>query len=90
MFFLSGLLWFTAGTAADDGVPVFKITPVESSIEFDVEASVAIKGTFDKWDAALTFTSADGSTGVLDLKIEADSVNTGSGMKDGKLKGKFF
>jgi polyisoprenoid-binding protein YceI len=43
-------------------------------------------GTFDKWDAALTFTSPDVSTGVLDLKIQADSVDTGSGMKNGKLK----
>jgi polyisoprenoid-binding protein YceI len=29
-------------------------------------------------------------TGVLDIKIQADSVNTGSGMKDGKLKSKDF
>jgi polyisoprenoid-binding protein YceI len=51
---------------------------------------VAIDGTFDKWDASLTFTSPDLSTGVLDIKIQADSVNTGSGMKDGKLKSKDF
>lgn len=71
-------------------VPVFKITPVESKIKFDVEASVDIAGTFDKWDAALTFTSTDVTTGVLDIKIQADSVDTGSGMKNGKLKGKDF
>ena len=70
--------------------PVFEITPVESSIKFDVEASVAIKGTFDKWDATLTFTSPDVSTGILDIKIQAASVDTGSGMKNGKLKGKDF
>jgi polyisoprenoid-binding protein YceI len=69
---------------------VFTITPVESSIKFDVKASVAIRGTFDKWDATLTFTSPDVSTGVLDIKIQADSVDTGSGMKNGKLKGKDF
>jgi polyisoprenoid-binding protein YceI len=71
-------------------VPVFEITPVSSTIEFDVKASVAIKGTFDKWDATLTFTSADVTTGVLDIKIQADSVDTGSGMKNGKLNGKDF
>lgn len=49
---------------------------------------MSIVGTFDKWDAALTFTSPDVSTGVLFLKIQADSVGTGSGMKNGKLKGK--
>jgi polyisoprenoid-binding protein YceI len=37
--------------------PIFQITPASSSIQFDVEASVDIKGTFDKWDATLTFTS---------------------------------
>jgi polyisoprenoid-binding protein YceI len=70
--------------------PVFEITTGESSIKFDVEASVAIKGAFHKWDATLTFTSPDVSTGVLDIKIHADSVDTGSGMKNGKLKGKDF
>src|ERR1700722_11529528 len=70
--------------------PVFEITPTESSIKFDVEASVAIKGAFDKWDATLTFTSPDVETGVLEIKIQADSVDTGSGMKNGKLKGKDF
>jgi polyisoprenoid-binding protein YceI len=70
--------------------PVFEITPVQSSVKFDVEASVAIKGVFDKWDATLKFTSPDVSTGVLDLKIQAASVDTGSGMKNGKLKGKDF
>jgi len=71
-------------------VPVFKITTEDSSIKFAVKASVAVNGTFDKWDATLTFTSTDPTTGVLDIKIQADSVNTGSGMKDGKLKGKDF
>ena len=71
-------------------VPVFKITTEDSSIKFAVKASVAINGTFDKWDATLTFASTDVSTGVLDIKIQADSVNTGSGMKDGKLKSKDF
>ena len=51
---------------------------------------MAIKGTFDKWDATLTFTSTDATTGVLDIKIQADSVDTGSGMKNGKLKGRDF
>ena len=71
-------------------VPVFKITTEDSSIKFSVKASVAVDGTFNKWDAALTFTSTDVSTGVLDIKIQADSVNTGSGMKDNKLKSRDF
>jgi polyisoprenoid-binding protein YceI len=70
--------------------PVFEITHAESTMKFDVEASVAIVGKFDKWDATLTFTSPELSTGVLDIKIYAASVDTGSGMKNGKLKGKDF
>jgi polyisoprenoid-binding protein YceI len=70
--------------------PVFAITPEESTIKFYVKSSVEIAGNFEKWDATLTFTSPDVSTGVLDIKIQAASVNTGSGMKDGKLKSKDF
>lgn len=70
--------------------PVFKITPVKSTIKFAVKASVPIEGTFDKWDATLTYTSAHVEDGVLDIKIQASSVDTGSGMKNGKLKSKDF
>jgi polyisoprenoid-binding protein YceI len=70
--------------------PVFVISPQQSTVKFNVKASVAIAGNFEKWDATLTFTSPDVSTGVLDIKIQAASVNTGSGMKDGKLRGKDF
>jgi polyisoprenoid-binding protein YceI len=71
--------------------PVFTISPpADSSVKFYVKASVSLEGTFEKWDATLTFTSPDLTTGVLDIKIQADSVDTGSGMKDGKLKSKDF
>jgi polyisoprenoid-binding protein YceI len=75
---------------AGSGVPVIKITKEDSSIKFHVKASVPIDGTFDQWDATATMTSPDVETGVLDIKIQAASVNTGSGMKDGKLKSKDF
>ena len=71
-------------------VPVFKTTPEGSAIKFYVKASVALVGKFDKWDANLTFSSSDVTTGVLDIKIAAATVNTGSGVKDGKLKSKDF
>jgi polyisoprenoid-binding protein YceI len=71
-------------------VPVFKMTTEDSSVKFSVKASVSVNGTFDKWDSTLTFTSTDVTTGVLDIKIQADSINTGSGMKNDKLKGKDF
>jgi len=48
-------------------VPVFAVTSVESTIKFNVKASVPIAGNFDKWDATLTFTSPDVTTAVLDI-----------------------
>ena len=71
-------------------VPVIQITKEGSSVRFAVKASVSIEGTFDKWDATITYPSRDVEAGVLDIKIQADSVNTGSGMKDDKLKSKDF
>ena len=71
-------------------VPVFAVTPGTSTIKFNVKASVAIAANFNKWDATLTFTSPDVRSGVLDIEIHADSVDTGSGMKNDKLKSKDF
>ena len=70
--------------------PIFEISPIESSINFHVKSSVKIAGKFDKWDAALTFTSPDETTGVLEVNIQAASVDTGSGMKNRKLKSRDF
>jgi polyisoprenoid-binding protein YceI len=70
--------------------PVFQSTPLESKFKFDVETSVPIKGAFNKWDATLTFTSPELATGALNIKIQADSVDTGSEMKNEKLKSKDF
>jgi len=41
-----------------------------------------------RWDATLKFTSTAAESGILEIKIQADSVDTGSGMKNGKLKGR--
>ena len=71
-------------------VPTYEVTPSESNIRFGVESSVSIKGTFEKWDASIEFSSRDVRSAVLNIGIEAASVNTGSHMKDSKLKGKDF
>ena len=84
------LLFVATLISAQGDVPVFKFNPEVSVVNFNVSASVPIEGKFNKWDATLTFTSRELSTGVLDIKIDAASVDTGSGMKDGKLKGKDF
>ena len=85
------LLAFCALPSANRAqVPVYEVTPMESAIKFDVGSSVPIKGTFDKWNASMKFSSTDVRSGVLDIEIQADSVNTGSGLKNNKLKGKDF
>ena len=87
---LLAVLGLASPVTRAQSVPVFVITPETSTITFFVKASIALQGNFEKWDATLTFSSPDVSTGVLDVKIQAASVNTGSGMKDGKLKSKDF
>ena len=92
LFCLLACTLFSSATRAQGpaGVPVFRIVPEESAIHFSVKASAPVDGTFDKWDATLTFISPDVTTGVLDIKIQAASVNTGSDIKNRKLKGKDF
>jgi polyisoprenoid-binding protein YceI len=84
------LAFGTFPSASRAQVPVYEITPVESTIRFGVESSVPIKGTFSKWNASIKLSSVDVTSAVLDVEIEADSVNTGSGMKNGKLRSKDF
>jgi polyisoprenoid-binding protein YceI len=94
MIYKSLLPWFAAAALltplVQAQVPVFAITPASSAITFNVKSSVSIVGKFDSWEATLTFPSADVTSGVLDIKVQAGSVNTGSGVKDGKLKSKDF
>jgi polyisoprenoid-binding protein YceI len=89
---LAVMFTFPVRAQAPADVPVFVVTPPAGGfkITFNVKASVPIEGVFEKWEATLKFTSADVTTGALDIKVDANSVNTGSGMKDGKLKGKDF
>jgi polyisoprenoid-binding protein YceI len=85
---ISGSPLFVPSSRAQ--APVFEVTQSQSWVKFHVKSSVSIAGKFDKWDANLTFMSPDETTGALQIKIEAASVDTGSGMKNGKLKGKDF
>ncbi|HVO58914.1 MAG TPA: YceI family protein [Dongiaceae bacterium] len=84
------LLGVLAFPLASGQVPVFQIDHAESSVRFNVSASVKIEGTFDKWDSKVTFRSPRVESAVLEIRIQAASVNTGSGLKDGKLRSKDF
>jgi len=87
----AGLMAFLASSRPSySQVPTYEFTPIESNIKFGVESSVSIQGVFEKWNASIKFSSRDVRSAVLDIEIEAGSVNTGSHMKDNKLKGKDF
>ena len=92
LFILPASVVLSSVTRAQDsaGVPVFKISQTGSTIQFAVKASIAIAGTFDKWNATFTFKSPDVTTAVLDVEVQAASVDTGSGLKDSKLKSADF
>jgi polyisoprenoid-binding protein YceI len=68
----------------------YEVTPVESTIKFGVDSSVPIKGTFDKWNASMKFSSTDVRSGVLEIEIQADSVNSGSGLKKQQIEEQGF
>lgn len=86
------LLASCAMTSADEAqtVPVFVVAPQQSSIKFLVRASMSVSGTFEQWNAKLTFASNDPATGALDIEIQAASVDTGSGLKNSTLKSDDF
>ena len=92
LFILLASVVLSSVTQAQDsaGVPVFEISQTGSTIQFAVKASIAIAGTFDKWNATLNFKSPDVTTAALDVEIQAASVHTGSGFKDSKLKSADF
>src|SRR5260370_37833063 len=71
-------------------VLVYEVTPVESTVKYGVDSAVPIKGSFDKWNAGMKFSSTDVRSGVLEIEIQAGSVNTGSGLKNNKLRSKDF
>ena len=52
MFLAEGI---EAQSPAD--VPVIQITKEGSSVRFAVKASVSIEGTFDRWEATITYPS---------------------------------
>jgi polyisoprenoid-binding protein YceI len=69
-------------------VPVFQVTPVQSSIRFNMTSSRPLTGNFDKWNATLTFASPDPTSAVLQVEIQTASVHSGNNKNDDELKSK--
>jgi polyisoprenoid-binding protein YceI len=69
-------------------VPVFQVTPIQSSIRFNMTSSKPLAGNFDKWNATLTFASPDPTSAVLQVEIQTTSVHSGNSKNDDELKSK--
>ncbi len=71
-------------------IPAFEVIVPESKVNFHVNASVELTGVFEKWAASLRFTTPYVQSGILEIIVQAASVNAGSSLKEGKLKGGDF
>ncbi len=82
-----------AQAAASHAAPVkFTLVPAKSKIQFYVSSSLSdINGTFATWHGTLKIPNLGSTEGIaLQLSIDTASMTTGSGMKDGVIKGKDF
>jgi polyisoprenoid-binding protein YceI len=81
------------GTAKPATVPVkFTLVPAKSKIQFSVSSSISdVNGVFNTWTGSLKIPTPGSVNGVLlKLNIDANSMTTGSSVKDGVIKGKDF
>jgi polyisoprenoid-binding protein YceI len=87
------LLIFAAGSMSarpdDDSRPY--VVKTDSRIEFHASATFTkVVGVFHSWEADLKMPADKFGDASLILEIEADSVETGSGLKNKEIKGKNF
>lgn len=67
------------------------VVKTDSLIEFHASATFTkVAGVFHSWEADLKMPGDKFTDAALVLEIDADSVATGSGMKDKEIKGKNF
>jgi polyisoprenoid-binding protein YceI len=87
LFTLAGFL-LAAQTPPDPARAVLKS---DSKIEFHASATFAkVTGVFHSWDIDLKMPTDKFDDASLDLQLQADSVATGSGLRDKEVKGKNF
>jgi polyisoprenoid-binding protein YceI len=69
-------------------VPVFRVTPIQSSIRFNISSSSPLTGNFDKWNATLTFASSDPTSAALQVEIQTANVHSSNHKNDDELRSK--
>ncbi len=71
--------------------PARAVMKSDSKIEFHASATFAkVTGVFHSWDINLKMPTDKFDDASLDLQLEAESVSTGSGLRDKEVKGKNF
>lgn len=70
----------------------FQIDNSHSEIQFSVRHMMVskVRGTFDKWSGIVALNVENPSATIVDVTIEADSINTKDGQRDGHLKSADF
>jgi polyisoprenoid-binding protein YceI len=67
------------------------LVKADSKVEFHANATFAkVIGIFHSWDVNFKMPSDKFDDASIDMQIEADSVTTGSGLRDKEVKGKNF
>jgi polyisoprenoid-binding protein YceI len=85
---IAGAQTSDAAAAADEPRAIDK---KESIVEFHAKATFAkIVGVFHEWEADLKKTGEDFGDATLKIKLDSESVSTGSGLKDKEIKNKNF
>src|SRR6201993_3615066 len=67
-------------------VPVFQVTPIQSSIRFNTASSRPLTANFDKWNATLTFAARDPTSAVFQVEIQTASVHCRNSKYDDEMK----
>jgi polyisoprenoid-binding protein YceI len=71
--------------------PTRSVMKSDSKIEFHASATFAkVTGVFHSWDINLKMPTDKFDDASLDMQLEAESVATGSGLRDKEVKGKNF
>jgi polyisoprenoid-binding protein YceI len=71
--------------------PTRAVIKSDSKIEFHASATFAkVTGVFHSWDINLKMPTDKFDDASLDMQLEAESVATGSGLRDKEVKGKNF
>lgn len=79
-----------APAAAFAQLPIFEVVTPESKVGFHVDASVSLTGAFERWVASLKFGTPRVESGILEIIVQAASVNAGSSLKENKLRSADF